>query len=73
MLFILSCQCKTLSIFTPRYFIKIDGYNLFTRSLIFISSRSTFLEDLKITWFSFFYIKRDFICTQQIIQVKYLD
>ena len=32
-----------------RYFIEFDGYNLFPLSSIFISSRSTFLGDLKIT------------------------
>ena len=46
MLFTWSCQCKNLSIFIPSYFTEFDGYNLFP--LIFISSRSTFVGDLKI-------------------------
>ena len=33
----------------PRYFTKFDEYNFFPQSLIFISSRSTFLGDLKFT------------------------
>ena len=49
MLFTWSCQCKNLSIYIPRYFTEFDGYNLFLLSLIFISFRSTFLGDLKIT------------------------
>ena len=49
MLFTWSCQCKNLSILTPRYFPEFDGYSLFPVSLILISSDSTFLGDLKIT------------------------
>ena len=49
MLFTWSCHCKNLSVFIPRYFTEIDGYNLFPLRLIFISSRSIFLGDFKIT------------------------
>ena len=47
MLLTWSCQYKNLSIFRPRYFIEFVGQNLFPLSLIFISSKSTFLGDLK--------------------------
>ena len=47
--FFLSFRCKNLSILTPRCFNEFDKYSLFPRSLVLISSGSTFIGDLKIT------------------------
>ena len=47
-LFTGSCECKDLSILTPRYFIEFDGWYLFPLSSILILPESNFLGDLNI-------------------------
>ena len=63
-----SCRCKNLSIFTGRCFTEFDGYNHFPLSLIFISCRSNFFGDLKITSSVFLILREILFALNQLFK-----